>query len=66
MIFEPRQAGGVLGWTGAIAAFGPFIFGVLLSLMAPTDFFQAVALFAVVGTAIAWWFYARKGAVAKS
>jgi NNP family nitrate/nitrite transporter-like MFS transporter len=55
-----------LGWTGAIAAFGPFIFGVLLSLMAPAGFFQGVALFAVAGTAIAWWFYARKGATAKS
>ena len=66
MIFEPRQAGGVLGWTGAIAAFGPFIFGVLLSLMAPAGFFQGVGLFAVVGTAIAWWFYVRKGALARS
>lgn len=66
MIFEPRQAGGVMGWTGAIAAFGPFIFGVLLSVMAPAGFFQGVAFFAVVGTAIAWWFYARKGATAKS
>lgn len=66
MIFEPRQAGGVLGWTGAIAAFGPFIFGVLLSVMAPAGFFQGVAFLAVVGTAIAWWFYARKGATAKS
>jgi len=27
MIFERRQAGGVLGWTSAIAAFGPFFFG---------------------------------------
>jgi Nitrate/nitrite transporter len=27
MIFERRQAGGVIGWTAAIAAFGPFLFG---------------------------------------
>ncbi|MGB4967308.1 MAG: MFS transporter, partial [Candidatus Saccharimonadales bacterium] len=27
MIFEKRQAGGVIGWTAAIAAFGPFFFG---------------------------------------
>ena len=26
MIFERRQAGGVIGWTAAIAAFGPFLF----------------------------------------
>jgi NNP family nitrate/nitrite transporter-like MFS transporter len=66
MIFEPRQAGGVLGWTAAIAAFGPFVFGVLLSLMAPSSFFQGVAIFALAGTVIAWWFYARKGAEARS
>ena len=66
MIFAPRQAGGVLGWTGAIGAFGPFIFGVMLSLVAPKGFFQAVALFAVIGAGIAWWFYARKSAAARS
>ncbi len=31
MIFEPRQAGGVIGWTAAIAAFGPFVFGVMFA-----------------------------------
>ena len=31
MIFERRQAGGVIGWTAAIAAFGPFLFGVGLT-----------------------------------
>ena len=35
MIFKPRQAGGVIGWTAAIAAYGPFIFGVLLAPVAP-------------------------------
>ena len=30
MIFPPRQAGGVIGWTSAIAAYGPFVFSVLL------------------------------------
>jgi NNP family nitrate/nitrite transporter-like MFS transporter len=25
MIFEPRQAGGIIGWTAAMASFGPFI-----------------------------------------
>ncbi|MFX9412630.1 hypothetical protein ABTO27_19910, partial [Acinetobacter baumannii] len=29
MIFPPRQAGGVVGWTAAIAAYGPFIFSAL-------------------------------------
>ena len=66
MIFAPRQAGSVIGWTGAIAAFGPFIFGVLLSMVLPQAFFQGVALFAIVGACIAWWFYTRKDAEARS
>ena len=39
MIFERRQAGGVIGWTSSIAAYGPFIFGVLLAFTSPTLFF---------------------------
>lgn len=62
MIFQPRQAGGVIGWTAAIAAFGPFIFGVLLSIVAPKSFFLGVSLFAAGCTVVAWWFYARRGA----
>ena len=30
MIFPPRQAGGVIGWTGAMAAYGPFAVGLML------------------------------------
>jgi len=62
MIFQPRQAGGVIGWTAAIAAFGPFIFGVLLSMVAPKSFFLGVSLFAAGCTIVAWWFYTRRGA----
>ncbi len=62
MIFQPRQAGGVIGWTAAIAAFGPFIFGVLLSMVAPKSFFLGVSLFAAGCTVVAWWFYTRRGA----
>ena len=62
MIFAPRQAGGVIGWTAAIAAFGPFIFGVLLSTLAPKNFFIGVGLFAVIGAVVAWWYYARPSA----
>ena len=66
MIFAPRQAGGVIGWTGAIAAFGPFVFGVLLSFVAPKSFFLGVAVFAIVGACVAWWFYARTAAEKRS
>ena len=62
MIFERRQAGGVIGWTSAIAAYGPFIFGVLLAVIAPTLFFALGVVFAIIAAVIAWWFYARKGA----
>jgi NNP family nitrate/nitrite transporter-like MFS transporter len=66
MIFERRQAGGVIGWTAAIAAFGPFLFGVGLTLMSPTTFYAIGVAWAVVGTAIAWHRYARPGAAKRS
>ncbi|MDN5790506.1 MAG: MFS transporter, partial [Micrococcales bacterium] len=51
MIFERRQAGGVIGWTAAIAAFGPFLFGVGLTLMSPTVFYSVGIAWAVMCTA---------------
>jgi NNP family nitrate/nitrite transporter-like MFS transporter len=62
MIFERRQAGGVIGWTGAIAAFGPFLFGVGLTLMSPTTFYWIGVAFAVMCIGITWVRYARPGA----
>lgn len=62
MIFDRRQAGGVIGWTSAIAAYGPFIFGFMLAYIAPVPFFAMGVFFALVAAGIAWWFYARKGA----
>lgn len=66
MIFERRQAGGVIGWTAAIAAFGPFLFGVGLSLLGATVFYGIGVAVCVVCTAIAWWRYARAGAAKPS
>ncbi|HRA04349.1 MAG TPA: MFS transporter [Arachnia sp.] len=62
MIFEKRQAGGVIGWTAAIAAFGPFLFGVGLTIMSPTLFYAIGAVWAVACIAITWFRYARPGA----
>ena len=62
MIFERRQAGGVIGWTSAIAAFGPFLFGVGLSLLGPVVFYGIGIVFALMCVAITWWRYARPGA----
>ena len=62
MIFERRQAGGVIGWTGAIAAFGPFFFGLGLTTVSPTAFYWVGAAFAVLCIAVTWTRYARPGA----
>ena len=62
MIFERRQAGGVIGWTAAIAAFGPFAFGIGLTIMKPEMFFYIGLAFCVVAIVITWLRYARPGA----
>jgi MFS transporter, NNP family, nitrate/nitrite transporter len=62
MIFERRQAGGVIGWTAAIAAFGPFFFGIGLTLMNATIFYWIGLAFAVMCVVITWTRYARPGA----
>jgi MFS transporter, NNP family, nitrate/nitrite transporter len=69
MLFPPRQAGGVIGWTGAMAAYGPFAVGLMLGYSfswfgTPNAFFYWAAIYFAVNIAINWWFYARKGAEA--
>ena len=66
MIFERRQAGGVIGWTAAIAAFGPFFFGVGVNLLGPVAFYWIGVVWALMCTAIIWMRYARPGAPKKS
>lgn len=63
---NPRQAAGVIGFTAAIAAFGPFVFATTVSaVMSATgsanNFFYGLAAFAMFATAINWWYYNRKG-----
>jgi NNP family nitrate/nitrite transporter-like MFS transporter len=65
MIFPPRQAGGVIGWTSAVAAYGPFVFSVLLASILgegsnATPFFMGLALFYVLNLWLNWWFYCRR------
>lgn len=62
MIFERRQAGGVIGWTAAIAAFGPFIFGVGLNSIGVVAFYWLGVAWGVLCVGITWWRYARPGA----
>ena len=66
MIFPARQAGGAIGWTAAIAAFGPFLAGVALSAIAPASFFIGCLVWCVLCTWLAWYYYARPGAEAPS
>ena len=62
MIFERRQAGGVIGWTAAIAAFGPFLFGIGLNFLGAVPFYWIGVFWAVMCVGITWWRYARRGA----
>jgi NNP family nitrate/nitrite transporter-like MFS transporter len=62
MIFEKRQAGSVIGWTSAIAAYGPFGFGILLASISPTIFFSLGVIFGLIAAVVAWWYYVRPGA----
>lgn len=64
---NPRQAGGVIGWTAAVAAYGPFIFSVSIGAVTTAygnalPFVYVLIAFFTLATAINWWFYARKGA----
>lgn len=67
MLFSPRKAAGVVGWTAAIAAYGPFLVSVLISLAvsasgSPAAFFIGLAVFCAANVVLNWWFFARRGA----
>ena len=66
MIFPKRQAGGVIGFTSAIAAFGPFLVGIALTLMMPRTFFVGAAVYFAICTFLTWHYYVRPGAERKS
>lgn len=66
VIFPKEQAGPVLGWTSAIAAYGAFVipnvFGAQIKAGTPHHALYAFAVFYVSCLGLNWWFYARKGA----
>jgi len=67
MIFDPRRAGGVIGWTAAIGAYGPFVFSsligaVITSTGSANGFFYGVAVFYALNVGLNWYYYARKNA----
>ncbi|MBT3303491.1 MAG: NarK/NasA family nitrate transporter [Bacteroidetes bacterium] len=63
-IFQKEQAGPVLGWTSAIAAYGAFVipkvFGQQISLGTPEKALFGFAIYYVACLVLNWYFYDRK------
>jgi len=70
VIFDRTQAGPVLGWTSAVAAYGAFIAPVLIGEQikagTPQQAFYGFAAFYTVCLVLNWWFYLRRGAEIKN
>lgn len=70
VVFDKEQAGPVLGWTSAVAAYGAFIipkvFGEQMSAGSPEAALYGFAIFYAVCIAINWWFYMRPNAYVKN
>ena len=69
-IFDRQQAGPVLGWTSAVAAYGAFIAPVLIGQQikagTPQFAFYGFSVFYAVCLILNWWFYLRAGAEIKN
>ncbi len=69
-VFNKEQAGPVLGWTSAVAAYGAFIipkvFGEQIKATTPEYALYGFAIFYAVCILINWWFYLRKNAYVKN
>ncbi len=69
IIFSKEQAGPVLGWTSAIAAYGayliPKIFATQIKAGTPEYALYGFAVYYASCLAVNWWFYARKNAEIK-
>ncbi len=70
MIFNEEQAGPVLGWTSAVAAYGAFIipkvFGEQIKATTPEYALYGFAVFYGVCLILNWWFYMRPSAYIKN
>ncbi|MEI7535665.1 MAG: MFS transporter [Comamonadaceae bacterium] len=70
VIFDRQQAGPVLGWTSAIAAYGAFIAPVVIGnqIKAGTPQFAmyGFAIFYALCLVLNWWFYLRPGSEIKN
>ncbi|MDD2843817.1 MAG: MFS transporter [Rhodoferax sp.] len=70
VIFDRTQAGPVLGWTSAIAAYGAFIAPVVIGAQikagTPQNAMYGFAIFYAVCLILNWWFYLRAGSEIKN
>jgi MFS transporter, NNP family, nitrate/nitrite transporter len=70
VVFNKEQAGPVLGWTSAVAAYGAFIipkvFGEQIKLTTPEYALYGFAAFYTICIVINWWFYLRSDAYVKN
>jgi NNP family nitrate/nitrite transporter-like MFS transporter len=70
VIFDRAQAGPVLGWTSAIAAYGafvaPIVIGDQIKAGTPQVAMYAFAAFYAICLILNWWFYLRKNAYIKN
>ncbi|GAB4550238.1 MAG: hypothetical protein Tsb007_01390 [Rhizobacter sp.] len=70
VIFDRQQAGPVLGWTSAIAAYGAFVAPVVIGNQikagTPQVAMYGFAVFYALCLVLNWWFYLRKNAYVKN
>jgi NNP family nitrate/nitrite transporter-like MFS transporter len=70
VIFDRQQAGPVLGWTSAIAAYGafvaPIVIGEQIKAGTPQYAMYGFAIFYALCLVLNWWFYLRKNAYVKN
>lgn len=70
VIFDRQQAGPVLGWTSAIAAYGafvaPVVIGAQIKAGTPQFAMYGFAVFYALCLVLNWWFYLRKNAYVKN
>jgi NNP family nitrate/nitrite transporter-like MFS transporter len=66
MVFNEEQAGPVLGWTSAVAAYGAFIIpkvlGEQIKAATPEYALYGFAAFYFICLVLNWWFYMRPNA----
>ena len=70
VIFDRQQAGPVLGWTSAIAAYGafvaPIVIGDQIKLGTPQVAMYGFAVFYALCLVLNWWFYLRPNAYVRN